>query len=286
MEIILSVLQILGIILLVLLTVVVLALLIVLFLPFRYRIFGEIYDKKLAGGNFSWLFHLVRGKFTYKDELFYAEVGILWKKIKYSKNLNETNPESDKKADTKKESDREFNQKSNRNLSPETEQESGQASGTEEAKNEKSDTSMDGNRGLKHLFHTIKEKILFIRKKATQIKKLIQDSKNQRAVKHLKDELFYLIKLLLPKKSRLKASFSTGSPDTTGQLFGIVCCFPIIYKDKWMLTPDFQAENAYFEGDFKGKGRIYVFQLVGILIRVIMDKNCRRLFYILKRLGG
>ena len=137
-----------------------------------------------------------------------------------------------------------------------------------------------------NVLHNIKDKISFVREKATQIKKILQDEKNKQAMKHLKDEVFYLIKILLPRKSYLNGIFSTGSPDTTGQIFGVLCCFPIIYQDDWNLTPDFEAEKAYFKGEFQGKGRIYIFQLVGILIRIIIDKNCRRLYYVLNKLGG
>ncbi len=116
-----------------------------------------------------------------------------------------------------------------------------------------------------------------------QIKKIITDERNKQAAKHLKDELLYLIKILLPKKSKVNACFSTGAPDTTGQLCGVIACFPVMYQKGWTLRPDFTAEEAYFEGDFWGKGRIYAFQLVGILLRIIFDKNCRRMYTMINK---
>jgi hypothetical protein len=92
--------------------------------------------------------------------------------------------------------------------------------------------------------------------------------------------------MILPRKSKLNGIFSTGSPDTTGQLFGFICCIPFMYQENWNITPDFEAENAYFRGEFHAKGRIYIFQIVGIMLRIIMDKNCRRLYYFINRLGG
>lgn len=116
-----------------------------------------------------------------------------------------------------------------------------------------------------------------------RIKQILTDKQNHAAVKHLKDELVYLVKILLPKKSRLNGSFSTGSPDTTGQLFGFLACFPIMYSPGWALQPDFQAEKAYFKGMFKGKGRIFGYQLVGILARIVLDENCRRMYDMIRR---
>ena len=57
-----------------------------------------------------------------------------------------------------------------------------------------------------------------------------------------------------------------------------------MYKDDFILHPDFTAEQAYFEGDFWGKGKIRLSQLVGMMIRIIWDENCRRLFAMVNRL--
>ena len=125
-----------------------------------------------------------------------------------------------------------------------------------------------------------------MKNKVSQIKKIIQNEKNKKAFRHLKEELYRLVKIILPRKSQLKGIFSTGSPDTTGQLFGFICCFPIIYQDNWLLTPDFESEKGYFHGEFQGVGKIYIYQFVGIILRIIFDKNCRRLYYFINRLGG
>ena len=92
------------------------------------------------------------------------------------------------------------------------------------------------------------------------------------------------MKLLLPRKSSVHATFSTGTPDTTGQLCGVLALFPIIYEKNWELRPDFMAEEPYFEGSFRGKKRIYLFQIVGILLRIMFDKNCRRMYTMIDRL--
>ena len=244
MEIILSILQVLGIVFLILIGIILLILLVILFVPIRYKIHGKVEDNIYVKGNASWFLHLFRIRFAYENGSSDVDATILWKKINFPKDEKDSREASDKKA-------------------------------------KKKSKKKKGN-----LFQRIKEKVLFIKNKASQIKKLIQDEKNKKAFRHLKKEFVHLIKIILPVKSQLNGIFSTGSPDTTGQLFGFICCFPLIYQDHWTLSPDFESEHSYFKGEFQGIGRIYIFQIVGILLRVIFDKNCRRLYYFINRLGG
>ncbi len=111
-----------------------------------------------------------------------------------------------------------------------------------------------------------------------KIKIIITDDRNKAAVLHIKRELIYLMKILLPAQSKIDATFSTGSPDTTGQAFGVIACLPIIYQEGWKLLPDFAAEEAYFHGYFWGKGRLYGYKLLGIILRIVFDKNCQRMY--------
>ena len=95
MGIILSILQILGIILLSLLGLGILAVLLVLFVPVRYVVSGDIHEKVHLEGKISWLLSLFRAKFSYEDELLYAEIGILWKKTCISKEFGAEEDDED-----------------------------------------------------------------------------------------------------------------------------------------------------------------------------------------------
>lgn len=247
MSIVLSVLQILGITLLIILEVFVFPVLFILFAPLCYTIEGDIQEIKWAKVRVSWLLHLIRAKVSYEDDLFCGEIGFLWKKITFSYELTKS----------------------------ETEQENAE----EKEIRKGQDKTNNAN-----IIDRIKTVIDIIKEIYPRIKKIITDDRNKQAVVHLKKELFYFVKILLPQKSRVNAAFSTGSPDTTGQLCGVIACFPIMYQKGWELRPDFAAEDVFFRGDFWGKGRIYAFQLVGILLRIIFDKNCRKLYTMISRL--
>ena len=118
-----------------------------------------------------------------------------------------------------------------------------------------------------------------------RLKKIFTDDRNKQAVLRLKNELIYFVKILLPKKSRMHAEFSTGAPDTTGQFCGVIALFPVMYQRSWELRPDFAAEEPYFKGDFWARGRLYLYQIIGMILRIIFDKNCRRMYTMIDRLN-
>lgn len=244
MSIVLAILQILGIILLVLLAIALLVVLILLFSPLSYTVEGDIHETKWVKAKASWLLRLVGVRVSYEDNLIYGVVRILWKKNTFSYDLTAPKEEEEKEEEPKK----------------------------EKKKDERS------------LIEKIKDFIAKIKIAYPRIKKILTDDRNKQAVIHLKDELFYLVKIILPKKSRVHGAFSTGAPDTTGQLCGVIALFPMMYQKGWELRPDFTAESAYFEGDFRGKGRLYLFQIIGIILRIVFDKNCRRMYTMIDRL--
>ena len=82
MSIVLSVLQILGIILLILLGVFLFVILIVLFSSFSYVVEGDIHETKWIKAKASWLLHLIGIRISYEDNLIYGVVRIFWKSRK------------------------------------------------------------------------------------------------------------------------------------------------------------------------------------------------------------
>ena len=285
---ILSILQILGIVLLIVLGIVILLVSILLFYPLFYKAEGELQETKWAKGSFSWLFHLVHGRMTYEDELFYGELFIFGRRVQLAKEMpgtDETSVGSDEKGETEPSTEQaetvaqETAASETATLNLKTEH---VATDDVSPDSDVTDEKITGDQKLierlKKIYRKLCNKIRLIRDAYPRIKKIITDKQNHQAVIHLKDELIYLIKILLPKKSSVRGSFSTGSPDTTGQIFGFMAMFPLIYTEGWSIVPDFQAEKAYFEGTFRIKGRFYLYQLVGIVLRIVLDKDCRRMY--------
>ena len=246
MQIVLSILQILGLLLIVLLILALLAVLIVLFHPVRYLVDIHWLDEQWASFKARWFFRLIRAKVSYSDNLVYVEIHLFWKKITFSYDLTED--KNDKTPEKK-----------------------------EKKAKEPKDSTDEG------IISKIKGMIKRIKEVYPKVKKILTDEKNKEAVVHLKNEIIYLLKIFVPKKSKIDGVFSTGSPDTTGQAFGILACFPAMYQKNWKIIPDFTSDDIYFKGTIWGKGRIYGYEIVGILLRILFDKNCRRLYTMINR---
>lgn len=135
--------------------------------------------------------------------------------------------------------------------------------------NDTSEEESDTEREIK------KEKI---KRLTGKIKKILKDDSCKAALNKIKTELINLLKAIMPYKLYLKAEFSAGSPDKTGMVLGILAMFPIGYRNKWKIRPDFEREEIYIDSEFDIKGHIFLYKILVIAIRVLVDKNCRKLY--------
>lgn len=131
---------------------------------------------------------------------------------------------------------------------------------------------------IRSFFQRIKEAFFHIKQTLQRIASVISDETNRLAAKSIFQKLLLFLKRILPKRFRLSAQFSTGAPDTTGQVLGILAMFPMGYRNRWSITPDFTAASFYINADFDVKGRLFFFQAVRLFLSVVLDKNCRSLF--------
>lgn len=111
-----------------------------------------------------------------------------------------------------------------------------------------------------------------------KLKREYSDERNKAAFSHLKKELFIILKRICPRRLKLTMVYSTGSPDTTGISLGILACFPVGYTNRWRITPDFESEKPYAKGCFDIKGHVIVISILAATLRILFDKNCRRLY--------
>jgi hypothetical protein len=137
---------------------------------------------------------------------------------------------------------------------------------------------------IRRKWKSLTEKIKNIKKRIRKISQMLEDPVNKDAISHLKRAVISLLKSIMPSKLKLKLSYSTGSPDTTAQVFGILAMFPIGYTNRWMIQPDFEADLAYADGDLDISGHFLVVRLLLVILGVVLDKKCRRLYRRLKRI--
>lgn len=318
MTIVLLILKIIGIILLVILSLFLLLVLLVLFVPVRYRVSGSWHNNQATVKvRVSWLLHLfifALDQTPEKSGSYLRIFGIRKKPKKadnrdgFAENIEKEPPESGtgKETGKKPESGAEAGKKpeSGAEIGKESESiaEAGKESesSTETGKTSPAESPPGGKKA--NIFTKISDKIREIRQKIRGIHQRIKKAVRQidetiakiRAI--LEDEHFrpaaaflggkagWFLRKNFPKKFRLTLQFSTGSPDTTGEVLGVIAMFPQAYRNRWDITPDFMAEKAYAEADFDVRGRAFLFHVAGLLISVLKNKDCRGLYKTIKNI--
>lgn len=121
------------------------------------------------------------------------------------------------------------------------------------------------------------QKLKQIIKNLAHIKEMIYDESNRSAFSHGCAEIQYLLRHFGPRKLKADLTFATGDPARTGQLLGVICIFPVIYRNEVSIVPDFETDDFYIRGTFSVKGRIRLVHALGSGIRIWRDKNIRKI---------
>jgi hypothetical protein len=274
-----TILKVIGIILLVVLALILTALLCVLFVPVTYRAVGSFDNTDIrAKAHVSWLFHLFALHIEYAQETDgYIRLAFVKKKLFDDA---DSDYENDEKAAEASDDD-----VMDEAAKTETEDKVGENTGDEpkisadENQHIKQQTKLTHKKTYKKPHKKqFKDKSEKIKNCIYKLKREYSDERNKAAFLHLKKELFIILKRICPRRLKLTMVYSTGSPDTTGILLGILACFPVGYKNKWRITPDFESENPYAKGSFDIKGHVIVISILAATLRILFDKNCRRLY--------
>lgn len=298
-----TILKVIGIILLVVLALILAVVLCVLFVPVKYRAVGSFDNTDIrAKAHASWLFHLFALHIEYARETDgYIRLAFVKKKLfdNYEASDDNVMDDADKTETEDKVSENTADEpqisaeESEHITDEQTENES-----TAQTHNEQR-TVNDENQQIKQqtkLTHQktykkrnkkppkkshkkqFKDKSDKIKNCIYKLKREYSDERNKAAFLHLKKELFIILKRICPRRLKLTMVYSTGSPDTTGISLGILACFPVGYTNRWRITPDFESEKPYAKGSFDIKGHVIVISILAATLRILFDKNCRRLY--------
>lgn len=290
--IILNILKIIGIILASILGILLLIILVVLFCPIRYHVFGtECYNNEGNHSNIivkvSWLLHLIGLDVSINSNIsIYLRVLFFKKKLDGKKNADiEKSATNDSGTDASENSEivnNEYTDEENvyskniNNINNTDNSDASDDSDNTECIDDNDDVS-------KKQTKSPKEKLLKLEEIIQKVKDIINNPIYKEAIIKIKNELINLLKAIIPYKLFLKARFSTGSPDTTGIALGILAMFPIGYQNRWKIEPDFESDNAFIDSSFDIKGKIYFYKVLAIAIRLLIDKNCRKLYNDIRR---
>lgn len=301
MAVFLQILKIIGIILLCLLAVLVTVFLLVLFVPISYQLKGErkVPDEAPVRANvkISWLLHLLTATFIYPEEA-YVKIKVFGITI-YSTEKAQNDTDDVKKpgqADTqenakaKSPADSLETQKETSADSLETQKEIS-ADSFQIPKPEEEEPAII--KFFQKLWHILKNIKYTIQKICDKIKetlrniryyvKVVQSETFQRAFLLCREELWKLLKSILPGKFNGNFVIGTGDPASTAQILAIHGILYPFIGNHIIITPDF--ENTIVTGDFFVKGKITVFKILKTAIKIYFSRDIKRLIRLLKK-GG
>lgn len=304
-----TILKVIGIILLVVLALILAVVLCVLFVPVKYRAVGSFDNTDIrAKVHASWLLHLFALHIEYADEADgYIRLAFVKKKLfEDSDSDYEDDSEYEDYEDYEADSDYENDEYDEKPAEFDSGADNYETlyidSMDDDAKAEDESTAQihneqrtvnDDNQPIKQQTKykkrsekshkkshkkQFKDKSHKLKTGIDKFKREYADERNKAAFLHLKKELFIILKRICPRRLKLTMVYSTGSPDTTGISLGILACFPVGYTNRWRITPDFESEKPYAKGSFDIKGHVIVISILAATLRILFDKNCRRLY--------
>ena len=318
MEIVVLILKIIGIVLLALLGGILFLILSVVFIPVRYRIRGKGETPKEMESDlvFSGFLHLVHCRIRYGSEGWVYRLRILGIPINLNK---EKKPKKSKrkrtgKTDSKEVSDFEelsdIEEESELEGKSENEDKTGFAekvkseeisraeeiSKTEELEDNSEiqqkgvkgrKTSQSGkhkqSHGIKGKFQNLKKKIIQLKERFSDIKNILSDETNRSAARSVFGEFKYLMKHYAPRKASGELQYGMEDPALTGEILGVISIFPFWYRYKISVIPDFSSESFYARGQLTMKGHIQSLHLLVSVIRLMKNKDIRKLINQIKQ---
>ena len=299
-----TILKVIGIILLVVLALILTALLCVLFVPVKYRAVGSFDNTDIrAKAHVSWLFHLFALHIEYADETDGYIRLVFVKKGLFADSLGDNYEAfNDDVMDDAAKTETEDKVSENTGDEPKIPADESEHIIDEQAEDECTARTHNEYRSVTDENQHIKQQTKPTHKKTYKkrsekphkkqfkdksdkiknciykLKREYSDERNKAAFSHLKKELFIILKRICPRRLKLTMVYSTGSPDTTGISLGVLACFPVGYTNRWRITPDFESEKPYAKGSFDIKGHVIVISILAATLRILFDKNCRRLY--------
>lgn len=269
-EILLKLLELIGILLLVIV--------LLLVLPFRYKICGEYKEEKLyIKGRIMWAFGICFCPFSYDEKGGHWKIRVFgidagrclekWKKRKVHRKKRSTSPKTEKTVHIKEEKN--VHTKAEKTALPEAEEMEESEEKTPVSKGQSKRKSEKKTKRKKWVVRL--KKIL----SADTRSALKQSTVSLKAVICiLKDNVIHLWGKIKPKVVRGTIEFGTKDPCTTGQILGVCAFFYRYYAEGLTVIPDFEEEKL--QAEILVKGKIRIATLLFIAVRVLLSQELKR----------
>ena len=310
LHIILLILKIIGICLLCLIGLLLLCIGLVLFVPVRYRASGSYIEKqlKLLGGV-TWLCHIISVRIFYDGEKQEDKSRVLVKifgiaimdtakkKTKKAKEPKEAVLEVPKKPPHEKVAEEKEKTKSRlpeiaqkpkaevkKNEEKKSEEKKDEAARVEHTKSKKSLLAKltAFRQKMSDAFKRLCDRLETINQKKDKLMDILFSEENKKTFILLKRSIFKLIRHILPRRIEGWIHCGTDNPEKTGRMLGWLAVFYPLYAERLKIAPDFEKE--IFETKFLAAGRIQAFTFVSTGIKIMLNKDLRRIISEFKHL--
>lgn len=130
-------------------------------------------------------------------------------------------------------------------------------------------------------YETICAKIKKVKDRLSYYIRILQREETKELLWLTIRQLRGILRHVLPRKLDVRLNVGTGDPASTGQILALQGLLYPVLKGNVLIVPDFEEKR--FEGTFYMKGRITAFVLLLCALRVIINKNFRKLIRILRK---
>lgn len=305
-HVILLILKVLGITLLILLGIVLLLVLLLLLAPFHYTIDAEYYGDVKAVGRIQWLCFVLdlkgvygNNKFLYYLKSFGFMISTNDEEDKHYRAVSDEEAESDKSSDKAKPSEAEkvpvkvvedefetYEQEQKPKSEPQKKSifmriYEGIESGLEwvvtipmrvhDKISELMARILDFFANLAENMNKVIKKRDMILQKITGARSLLEKPYTKKVLKDGKVLLKKMWKHVRPRKLQGSIHFGLEDPATTGQLLGVVGMLYPVYRNHFVIAPDF--EQQIFEGKIYAKGRVQIGRMTFLALRFMLTRD-------------
>lgn len=278
----LMILKVIGWILLGVLGLLIGVLLLVLFVPVRYRFAVSKYETVRGQIRITWLLHMFSAAFTYEEE-FHTDIRF------FGRNLFREEEEPADAKESIEQGTRETLEHAGRVIEDPKSISETKETVVQETEVEKQTTDRIP------IYRKIANKVTVFLKKTKQnmtsvwqkwqdIRSFFENEANQATLKLIWRQIRKILHHLRPVKLQGKVMFGFDDPYTTGQVLSAAAVAYPWYGRSIQIIPCF--EDEILEGELQGQGRICLGVLLYQGIRILLDRNFRKLLKQWRRKGG
>ncbi len=284
-EILFMILKIIGITLICVLGMLLLSVLFILFYPIGYAITMDVHDTKESikiQGKCGWLlnsikfrFSFIYPEFTWKGRIFFFQLNKQKNSITSSKKIVENEESNISDIDMGIDKNADINE--NINSKDELDNQKWDEMENETKKEDKKDSIFQKIvtlfRKIKFTIINIYDSINLMLKRKDILVDFLYDDTHQYVLNKCKNELIYLLKKLKPRKLCLDGRVGFEDPALTGKVAAVLGVMYPFYGQNINVMPDF--ENKIIQGSASIKGKIFLYPILKIAMKLMIDKKVR-----------